>query len=369
MTANNQIFSTVASNGSTEAIGTMGREKDGTAVRIWLFCIAAMVFAMVVVGGATRLTDSGLSITEWKPLVGMIPPLSAADWQETFDKYKQIPEYTQINEGMTLTGFKAIFWWEWAHRFLGRMIGFVFALPFVFFLATKRISRTLLPKVIGLFVLGGLQGFAGWYMVKSGLVDRVDVSHYRLALHLALAILILGLTLWLAFRLAPVKNRSVLFPTVTWSQRWTSKALVILVFLQIILGALVAGLKAGLAYNSWPLMDGQLIPEGLGIIQPWYMNFFENAMTVQFDHRIVAYLIAVLAVVHGVSLVRTADDRRIVWSASFLVTAIFMQIVLGVWTLLMHVPLHLALSHQALAVIVFALTVWHRHGVWRAEQT
>ena len=347
---------------------TYSRQIDGVGVRLWLYFIAAMVLAMVVVGGAPRLTDSGLSITEWKPIVGMIPPLSNADWLETFEKYKQIPEYSQVNEGMSLAAFKSIFWWEWAHRFLGRMIGFVFAVPFVFFLMRGQISRQLLPKLIGLFVLGGMQGFAGWYMVKSGLVERVDVSQYRLALHLSLAILILGLTLWTAFRLAPVRASGVLFATVTAGQRWVSRALVALVFVQIVLGAFVAGMKAGLAYNTWPLMDGQFIPDGLGIMTPWYLNLFENAMTVQFNHRMVAYAVGVLAIGHAISVIRSADDGRIVKTVSFLLLAVFMQIALGIWTLLAHVPLALALVHQAGAVIVFGLAVWHRHAMWRAEQ-
>ncbi len=367
MISNNQNAQTSAS--SAQLPHVTGREVDGLSVQIWLYCIAAMVFAMVVVGGATRLTDSGLSITEWKPIVGMIPPLSAADWADVFHKYKQIPEYSQVNEGMSLAQFKGIFWWEWAHRFLGRMIGFVFAIPFVVLLARKRISARTMPKVLGLFVLGGLQGFAGWYMVKSGLVERIDVSQYRLALHLALAILILGLTLWTVFRLRkPSADEALLFATVTPAQNLMSRALVGLIFLQIILGAFVAGMKAGLAYNTWPLMDGQFIPDGLGIMRPWVLNLFENAMTVQFNHRMLAYVVVALVVVHSWSVVRTADDQRIIRSVLLLAGAVLLQMALGIWTLLAHVPLHLALAHQGLAAIVFALAVWHRFGMWRAQQ-
>ena len=347
--------------------GADNSDKDGLAVRLWLYVIALMVFAMVVVGGATRLTDSGLSITEWKPIVGIIPPLSMADWLETFEKYKQIPEYTQVNEGMSLAQFKGIFWWEWAHRFLGRMIGFVFALPFIYFLVRRRISRQLMPRLLGLFALGGVQGFAGWYMVKSGLVDRVDVSHYRLALHLALAVMIFGFTLWTAFRLRPRHRNQVGFTVITPVQNWISRALVGLIFLQIILGALVAGLKAGLAYNSWPLMDGQFIPDGLGIMSPWFENLFENAMTVQFNHRMMAYVIALLVVGHALSVLMSSSGGVIKRSALVLAFALLLQVALGIWTLLAHVPLNLALVHQAMAVIVFGLAVWHRFTVRRAQ--
>jgi len=341
---------------------------DGLGVRVWLYCIAAMVLAMVVVGGATRLTDSGLSITEWKPIVGMIPPLSAADWQDVFEKYKQIPEYTQVNEGMSLAAFKAIFWWEWAHRFLGRMIGFVFALPFAVFWLRGRLSQQTMRKVLGLFALGALQGLAGWYMVKSGLVERIDVSQYRLALHLALAVLIFGLTMWTAFQLAVQRQSTKLIAKVTRAQSNGSRVIVAAIFVQIILGAFVAGMKAGLAYNTWPLMDGQFIPDGLGIMTPWALNLFENAMTVQFNHRMMAYGVAILVALHAISVIRTGDNQRIVKSVMVLAIAVLAQIALGIMTLLAQVPLNLALAHQALAVIVFALALWHRHRIWQAER-
>ena len=357
-----------ATTDSNAAVAQSGRSKDGLSVRVWLYCIAAMVLAMVVVGGATRLTDSGLSITEWKPIVGIIPPLSMADWLETFEKYKQIPEYTQVNEGMSLAQFKGIFWWEWAHRFLGRMIGFVFALPFVVFWLRGQISKQTIPKVLGLFALGGLQGLAGWYMVKSGLVERIDVSQYRLALHLALAVLIFGATLWTAFQLAVPHQSAMSGAKVTRAQTIGSRVIVAAIFLQIILGAFVAGLKAGLAYNTWPLMDGQFIPDGLGIMSPWFENLFENAMTVQFNHRMMAYVIALLVVVHGLSVIGTSANWRIVRSFMVLAIAVLAQIALGIMTLLAHVPLNLALVHQAMAVIVFALALWHRHRIWQGER-
>ena len=341
---------------------------DGPLLHLWLYCLAAMVLAMVVVGGATRLTDSGLSITEWQPIVGMIPPLSAADWQDAFSKYKLIPQYHLVNEGMSLAQFKFIFWWEWAHRFLGRMIGFVFALPFVYFVLTRRISRATMPAILSLFVLGGLQGALGWYMVKSGLSERVEVSQYRLAAHLAMAVFVFAAILWTAFRLSPDARSDVRSNSGGLVQRWGSRALVGLIFLQIMLGALVAGLKAGLAYNTWPLMDGQFIPDGLGIMTPWYLNPFENALTVQFDHRMLAYGIAALVVMHGLWVMRSAVDVRIRRSAVLLLLAVALQVALGIATLLAHVPLGLALTHQAFAVILFALALWHSFLMGRAGQ-
>lgn len=341
---------------------------DGPLVRAWLYILAIMVLAMVVVGGATRLTDSGLSITEWKPIVGMMPPLSDADWHDAFSKYKLIPEYQLVNKGMSLAEFKFIFWWEWSHRFLGRLIGFVFALPFIYFVVRGRISRRAMPAILGLFVLGGLQGALGWYMVRSGLTERVDVSQYRLAAHLTFAVFVFGAILWTAFRLAPDDHSAVPCHKISPAQRWGSRLVLTLIFLQIMLGALLAGLKAGLAYNSWPLMDGQFIPDGLGAMSPWYLNFFENALTVQFDHRMLGYVIAVVAVLHGLAVMRNIDDEPIRRSAALLLVAVFVQIGLGIWTLVAHVPLGLALVHQAFGVILFALALWHRFAMRRAEQ-
>ena len=290
-------------------------QSADTAVRVWLLIVAGLVFAMIVVGGATRLTDSGLSITEWLPILGVIPPLNEADWQEAFEKYKASPEYAIVNAGMTLAEFKFIYWWEWAHRFLGRFIGVAFAVPFFGFWITGKLRPGFAKKCLGILVLGGLQGFIGWYMVKSGLVDRIDVSQYRLALHLLLAFAILGLLIWLALDLAH-DTQSPRLQTVSLFQRRLAVVLIALVFVQSGLGALVAGLKAGLAYNTWPLMDGKLIPSGLGAMSPWYLNFFENATTVQFSHRVMAYVIVVLVLWHLVVLNRTADDERVVRSAA-----------------------------------------------------
>jgi len=336
-------------------------------VRVWLYAVAALVIVMIVVGGATRLTDSGLSITEWQPILGAIPPLSDAHWHDAFEKYKQIPEYEQINKGMSLEAFKSIYWWEWSHRFLGRFIGLAFALPLLVFWTMNRIPRELTPKLLGVFVLGGLQGAIGWYMVKSGLADRVDVSHYRLALHLGTAFLILGLLIWLArdtiqpttdIHLGTVRSRHLLL----------ARLLVIATFLQVLLGALVAGTKAGLTYNTWPLTFGSFIPDGLFTLTPWYSNIFENITAIQFNHRMMAYLIGLLAIWHALQL-RGSDDGRLIVTSGLLLFAVVAQITLGIWTLLSAqgaIPIGLGLVHQGGAAIVFALSVWHLHTITRS---
>jgi cytochrome c oxidase assembly protein subunit 15 len=342
-----------------------GISASGGAVRVWLLLVAGLVFAMIVVGGATRLTDSGLSITEWQPLLGAIPPLNDADWHTAFEKYKAIPEYSIVNAGMSLEGFKAIYWWEWAHRFLGRFIGIAFALPFLVFLVLGKLRGRFALKCLGVFALGGLQGAIGWYMVKSGLVDRIDVSQYRLALHLLVAFSILSLLVWLALDAGPATGRIRLL-TVTPGQRRAAVALFLLIFVQCGLGALVAGLKAGLTYNTWPLMDGKLVPDGLAAHSPWYLNVFENVTTVQFDHRLVAYVVVALALLHLVTLVRSADDERVVRSAGLLTACIIAQMLIGIWTLLMGVPLALGLAHQGGAAIVVAAATLHLYRVTRA---
>src|SRR5690606_23672169 len=304
-----------------KAVIAPDREDQFGAVRLWLYAMAALVLAMIIVGGATRLTDSGLSITEWQPLLGVIPPLTEADWHDAFAKYKQIPQYQLVNKGMSLDEFKFIYWWEWAHRFLGRFIGIAFALPFIWFWARRQLPKGLAPKLLGVLALGAVQGGVGWFMVKSGLVDRVDVSPSRL---------------------------------------------VLLVLLQSLLGAFVAGHKAGLTYNTWPLMDGQFIPDGLGTLSPWYINLFENITTIQFNHRMVAYLLALVAVLQFLWVARSVDDGRLVRSALFLVIGVFAQAALGIWTLLEVVPLWLGLAHQAGAAIVLMIAVRHQHMMSRA---
>jgi heme a synthase len=335
------------------------RSSDVGAIRIWLLAVAGLVLLMIGVGGATRLTGSGLSITEWKPLIGAIPPLTAADWATAFGKYQQIPQYTKVNSGMNLAEFKTIFWWEWGHRFLGRMIGLAFALPMLWFAVRGRLPTGLLPKLLGLLALGGLQAGIGWYMVASGLVDRVDVSQYRLALHLGTAFAIFGGLIWVAMGLRPPARQAIHLQTITSTQRWGATLAAALIGLQVGLGALVAGLKAGLTYNTWPLMDGRLIPNGLGTMNPWYLNLFENITTVQFNHRMVAYVVTGVVLWHGLSLIRSADDERLRQSAGLLIAAVFAQVMLGIWTLLAVVPVWLGVIHQAGAAILFGLTVRH----------
>jgi heme a synthase len=320
-------------------------------VQAWLYAIAVLVFCMVIVGGATRLTDSGLSITEWKPLLGVIPPLTEADWLEAFEKYKLIPEYITVNAGMTLDEFKFIYWWEWSHRFLGRVIGLAFLVPFVIFAGLGWIARPMWPRLIGLFVLGGLQGALGWYMVASGLVDRVDVSQYRLSAHLTLATIIFAAILWVAFGL----NANRAWPS-TSRQRWAVGIVALIVF-QVAAGGLVAGLDAGMGYNTWPLMDGKLVPDGLFIMAPAWRNLFENAITVQFNHRLIAYVIVIVAVAYAY-LQRSRESLLVLG-------AVLLQAAIGIVTLLAQVPLSWGLIHQGGALVVLSAALWNLHTVLR----
>ncbi len=333
---------------------------DHAAVRTWLALVALLVVVMVAVGGVTRLTDSGLSITEWKPLLGAIPPLSDADWQEAFRKYKQIPEYREVNAGMDLAGFKAIFWWEWIHRFLGRFIGLVFAVPLIVFWMRGQIPSGYHWRFVGLLILGGLQGFIGWYMVQSGLTERVDVSQYRLALHLCTAFLILAGLVWCFLGLRP-RGGEIYFTHLPAYSRTLGWVLVLLVFCQVALGAFVAGTKAGLVYTTWPLMDGEFIPEGLYSLAPWYVSAGEDHLTIQFNHRMMAYVLLALSFIQ---VVRTwsVDNDRVVQSALWLAVLMIGQAVLGIWTLVSvdgAIPIGLGVAHQTLAAIVFATSVWH----------
>ena len=329
-------------------------------VRIWLFAIAGLVFAMVVVGGATRLTGSGLSITEWQPILGVVPSMSEAAWQDAFEKYRHIPEYSQINRGMSIDGFKAIYWWEWTHRLLGRLIGVVFFIPFAIFLLRGSIPRAFIPRIAALFVLGGAQGALGWLMVKSGLADRVDVSQYRLAAHLALAVAIAGFAFWLALsigELAQTEKRRPALKT-PLPVKLGAGILAGLVYLQIIAGAFVAGLKAGHASNTWPLMNGEIIPPGLDAFSPWYLNLFENPLTAQFAHRALAYAIAIFAAAFLVFLWNAGRARALRLPMLTITAAVLIQIALGVATIVYGVPLLIALAHQANAILVFALSLW-----------
>ena len=336
------------------------------AVRLWLAVVALMVAATALIGAATRLTGSGLSITEWAPIIGILPPLNEVDWQAAFAKYQTIPQYTQLNRGMSLDAFKTIFWWEWGHRLIARTIGLVFLIPFVVFLIRGAIPRPLIPRMVVLFALGGLQGAVGWYMVRSGLVDRVDVSQYRLALHLGLAVVIFALVVWTWLDLRPQRTPPLASAHITPGQKNTASLLLGLAFLQILLGALVAGLKAGRTFNTWPLMDGALVPAGLFQLSPVYLNLFENAATVQFNHRLAAYLLVATTFVHALLLLRATTDPRIRHTANSLAALVLAQTALGIWTLLAWTPLSLGLAHQAGALAVLFAAVAHRHAIGRA---
>ena len=323
-------------------------------VRLWLLAAAAMIFLTLIVGGATRLTESGLSITEWKPVTGVVPPLTQQAWQDEFDGYKKIPQYRELNEGMTLSQFKTIYWWEWTHRLLARTVGMVFLLPFLVFLWRGMIPSHLKWRLWGIFAGGAALGVVGWWMVSSGLAgsDRVSVSQYRLAFHLTLACAIFAAILWTAQQLRPQA------PPMPARLRGTAVLLMLLVLLQIYLGALVAGSGAGLVYNTWPGIDGSFIP-ALGSLlhmSPAWRNFFENTLTVQFDHRMVAYTIWVVALLHAFD---AWTSRRGVAGALTVAILVTLQAALGIVTLLSQVALPLALTHQMFAIVVFTAAIVH----------
>lgn len=323
-----------------------------------------MVFAMVLIGGITRLTESGLSIVEWKPLVGAIPPLSEADWQALFQKYQTSPQFQQVNRSMDLHEFKTIFWWEYVHRLWGRLIGLVFFVPFAWFLWRGSVRGPLAWKLGGIFALGGLQGAMGWYMVASGLVDRPEVSQYRLVAHLGLALLIYALLLWQGLRLSRGDaGASARLPAD--GLRRAATALVALVTLTILAGGFVAGLDAGMIYNSFPLMEGRIVPPDYGYLQPWWRDWFENRATVQFHHRVLAIttLVAVLAyVAHAMRQPLPTRARR---AAIALAHVVMLQVALGIATLLLVVPVPLAALHQAGAMALFTAALWLRFELRR----
>jgi cytochrome c oxidase assembly protein subunit 15 len=330
------------------------------AVRLWLLCVAAMIFLTLLVGGATRLTESGLSITQWKPLTGVVPPLSDAAWQAEFNAYRAIPQYNELNRGMSLDHFKVIYWWEWTHRLLARATGAVFLLPLLFFLWRGWVPPRLRIRLWAIFGAGAFLGFVGWWMVASGLAGsgRISVSQYRLAFHLTLACAIYAAILWTAQQITsqpPVGQPARL--------RIGALGIVVLVLLQIYLGALVAGLDAGLVFNTWPLIDGSFIPEPsrLWFLHPAWRNFFENTLTVQFDHRMMAYAIWLAAMFHAND---AWDMRREIAGALILAGAVTLQLVLGVVTLLEQAPIELALAHQMAAILVFTIAVVHAERLW-----
>ena len=344
--------------------GTLISDTHTRTMRLWLYAVAALVLAMVLVGGATRLTESGLSITEWKPVTGVVPPLSHDAWQAAFEQYRATPQYRAMNSGMSLEAFKTIYWWEWAHRLLGRVVGVAFLLPFLFFLWRGWVAPSLRPRLWFIFGLGALQGAVGWWMVASGLADRVEVSQYRLATHLLLACLIYVALIFTALRL---DERTAPVGALPGRIRACAVALLVLVLTQIYLGALVAGLRAGYAYNTWPLIDGTLVPDEARLFfeTPLWRNFFENILTVQFDHRMLAYAIFVVALLHALDVAGAIKERGARTGAFVLFAATVAQIALGVATLLWVVPLSLALLHQAMAMLVLTVASVHAALVGR----
>ncbi|MEZ5572183.1 MAG: COX15/CtaA family protein [Halioglobus sp.] len=325
----------------------------------WLLFCAAVIFAMILLGGATRLTHSGLSIVEWKPLLGAIPPLTEQDWQSTFDKYKQFPEYQKVNQGMSLHAFKSIFMYEYLHRLLGRLIGVIFALPLIYFALRGRLRPGLAPGLITLFFLGALQGLLGWYMVKSGLVENPRVSQYRLTAHLGVAVAIYGYMVWLAFDLLFTRDSLIRSERGRYA-RW-SLVLVALVYLMILSGGMVAGTRAGLAYPTWPLMGDTFIPPGLYTTTPAWLAMFEDITTIQFNHRMLAYVLFVLLTLFAFFAYRNASGGRGKFGAVLLVLALWVQVGLGISTLLLHVPVAFANAHQGGAVILLTATLFLCH--------
>lgn len=322
-------------------------------IAVWLFILCAMVFATVIIGGLTRLTQSGLSMVDWRPL-GWLPPVDETQWQALFERYQQFPEYKELNYGMELAEFKSIFWYEYVHRLWGRLMGLVFILPFLYFVIRRRLDRKLVPKLVAIFILGALQGVLGWYMVMSGLVDRPEVSQYRLAAHLAAALVVYGYMFWVALSLlgprseesAPTLRPAVPIVLAAW------------IFITIISGAFVAGLDAGLIHNTFPTMDGEWIPSGLMAEPVWYLNFFEELTTVQFDHRVAALLLVLMVVGFWAAArgqLEAGTSRRLLDGLAFMA---IVQAGLGISTLLMLVPIPLAATHQGGALVLFTLVLW-----------
>jgi cytochrome c oxidase assembly protein subunit 15 len=393
----------------------------GRAVGLWLLSLAAIVLGMVTLGGLTRLTGSGLSITEWQPVTGAVPPLTDAAWVTEFAKYQRIPQFVRENSWMTLSDFKAIYWWEWAHRFLGRLLAVAFAVPFAWFAWTGAIARRDWPRMLTLFLLGGLQGLVGWWMVESGLESRVSVSQYRLAIHLGTAVLLLGALLWIGLEylrgphsaasalsesrsggaarsdadtdrvddasvliapdvsgwkdspdfiegLSPETLRTSTSPQgggrIAQRKRWAF-GFVGLVYAQMLMGALVAGLHAGLVYNTWPTMDGRIFPEGAFFASPWWINFFENAGVAQFDHRVGAYIVAASAV--GLWFSLRGISARVRKSSTAVLHTTLLQVALGIATLLLQAPLALSAAHQLVAALLFCAATWNAFEVRSAS--
>lgn len=365
--AKRPVFQEVSDPSVSRPVQTTGmidaRPKGARrAIKLWLMVLFAMVLAMIAVGGATRLTGSGLSITEWAPVTGTIPPLNAADWQREFDAYRQIPQYQEVNRGMSLAEFQYIYFWEWGHRLLGRLIGLVWGLGFLFFLVTRRIPTGWTPRLLALGALGGLQGAIGWWMVSSGLVEGMTrVASYRLATHLGIAFVILGLIAWFVLQLSRTEAQLLRARRAGEAKLFSmSTGLLHLTFLQILLGALVAGIDAGRTYTGWPTMGGEWIPAAIWDGTLGWRNFFENPALVQFIHRMTGYLLAIFAVV--VWLRARRSPHPVTRGAfSVMIVAVAAQIGLGILNVIHASPLELALAHQLGAVVLFTLILRARH--------
>jgi cytochrome c oxidase assembly protein subunit 15 len=330
----------------------VGRPARG-AVKAWLYGVAALIFVMVLVGGATRLTESGLSITEWKPVTGVIPPLSEAEWREEFLRYQKIPQFSKLNPDMRIEGFKTIFYWEWSHRLLARIIGVAFVLPALGFWFSGRLKGAVGRRVLFATCLLALEPIVGWWMVSSGLSQRTEVAQQRLAIHLLIAAATFGALIYAAMALRDgPRERAQGFAI-------AAAGFVALVFAQLFLGALVAGLRAGLVYNTWPLMDGRFVPEGAFAHTPWPRSIIDDVTTAQFDHRLVAYLVVVYALVQAGAALRAAPGSALARRAMALAALALCQAALGIFTLLWVVPIGLALAHQALALLLFGMAVVH----------
>jgi cytochrome c oxidase assembly protein subunit 15 len=333
-----------------------GETRSRRAIGIWLLVIAGMIAVMVVIGGLTRLTGSGLSITEWHPVTGIVPPMSDADWQSEFAKYRGTPQYDLLNRGMGLESFKTIYWWEWTHRFFGRLIGFVFAIPFLYFAIRRRIDRKLAVRLLILFGLGAAQGVLGWWMVKSGLEPmRVAVSQYRLAAHLGLAMALFGYALWIAFELLGLRRSAK--PDLALMRPF-GFALPALIFLQILLGAFMAGIDAGRAFADWPTYAGRWVPPGMFDLDPWWINHFENPALVHFQHRTLGYAIAVFATLIYIALRGSHADRAPRMAAIHMIVIVGVQVWLGILTVINMVPIGLAAAHQIAALVLFGAALW-----------
>lgn len=338
---------TFSSHGSAAA-----RRADRRVIGLWLMLCCALVFIMVVVGGVTRLTRSGLSIVEWKPLMGAIPPLDEQDWTALFQNYQQTPEYQKVNQGMGLEGFKRIFWWEYIHRLIGRLIGIVFFVPLLYFVLRRRVERALVPRMAGIFLLGALQGAVGWWMVKSGLVDDPRVSHFRLTIHLGMAFLIFAAMFWTALGLLrrPADGVPALARPALLLSGW--------IFVMVLTGGLVAGTRAGLFYNTFPLMNGQVLPSEAFVLTPWWSNFFHTVGAVQFVHRCIAWSLFLLVPWLWWKCRHAPLEGNNRLAVNLFLLMLIVQIALGIATLLLRVPVTLGAAHQGGALLLFALSLW-----------